>query len=62
MVDIQSISAALASLKVAGEMASALKDVSDATTVQGKVFDLQRVILAAQQSGIAAQAGQANLI
>lgn len=62
LVDIQSISAALSSLKAAGEIASALKDVRDATLVQGKVFDLQREILAAQQAAIGAQLGQTELL
>jgi hypothetical protein len=62
MLDIQSISVALSSLKAAGEMASALKDVRDATLLQSKVFDLQREILSAQQAAISAQIGQSEMI
>lgn len=57
----QSISTALASLKIAGDMAASLIGVRDATQMQGKVFDLQREILSAQQSAINAHSGQSEL-
>jgi hypothetical protein len=56
------IAAALSSLKTAGDMAKALKDVHDATTVQGKVFELQRVILEAQGQAMEAREAQTALV
>lgn len=55
MVDITAIGGALSSLKMAYEITKAMKDLDDATKVQGIVFELQRVILEAQGSAIEAR-------
>lgn len=62
VVDLGAISAGIASLKTAADMAKAVADVSTAVGVQGKVFELQRAILAAQQDTFAAQQTQSALL
>jgi hypothetical protein len=56
------IAAALTSLKVASEIAKALKGVRDLSLVQSKVIELQGEILSAQSSAFAAQEAQASLL
>jgi hypothetical protein len=62
MSDLQAIGAALGGLKTAAELAKAFVDVKSAVDVQGKVFELQRVILAAQQDTFTAQQTQSALL
>lgn len=62
MIDLQSISSAITSLRAAGEMASSLKGITDATLLQSKVFELQREILSAQQAAMQSQYGEFELI
>ncbi len=61
MVDL-AIGGALASLKTAGEIAGSFLKVRDIALVQGKVIELQSVILAAQQSAMTAQGEQLALL
>ena len=49
------IASALTSLKAAFDMTKAMKDIRDATSFQGKVFELQRTILEAQSQAIEAR-------
>lgn len=58
----EEISAAFASLKTAGEIAKAMSDLRDASAFQTKAIDLQREILAAQSSAMAAHAAQTALV
>jgi rubrerythrin len=50
------------SLKSAFELSKAFLDVKGAVEIQGKVFELQRVILAAQQDALTANEAQATLL
>lgn len=52
----------LSSLKSAGDLLKSIRETKDANLVMGKVFDLSREILDAQQGAIAAQASQAQLL
>lgn len=61
MVDIASISAALGGLKAASDIASGMMELKAGVDVQTKVIELQREILSAQQSAMAAQADQSAL-
>jgi hypothetical protein len=62
MVDMSAISIVATSLNTAVNIAKAMVDVRDATVIQGKVFELQRAILEAQQSVFAANAERSALI
>lgn len=62
MVDIASIQAAAGSLKAASDIISGLLKLKIGTEVQGKVVELQREILAAQSSAMAAQTDQFSLL
>jgi hypothetical protein len=61
MSEFQAVAATLTSIKAAGDLVSAFLDVRGAIQEQGKVFELQRVILAAHQSALASQEAQASL-
>ena len=62
MVDITAIGVVANSLNAAVNIAKAMIDVRDATTFQGKVFELQRAIIDAQQSVFAANDERSALI
>ncbi len=61
-MDMSSITAAIGSLKTASDIAKAMKDINDASLVQGKTIELQSEILSAQSSAIAAQSEQFSLL
>jgi hypothetical protein len=62
MSEFQAVASTLVGLKAAGDLVKALLDVQGAIKEQGKVFELQRIILAAHQSALAAQEAQASLL
>jgi hypothetical protein len=62
MVDMSAIGVVANSLNTAVNIAKAMVDVRDATAFQGKVFELQRAIIDAQQSVLAANAERSALI
>jgi len=62
MPDITSIGAALTGLKTAADIAKTLIDMKATAETQGKVIELQSVILAAQSSALDAQAAQSELL
>jgi hypothetical protein len=62
MSEIQAVTATLISLKTASDMVKAFLDVRGAVQEQGKIFELQRVILAAHQSALDAQEAQSALL
>jgi Zn finger protein HypA/HybF involved in hydrogenase expression len=61
MPDMGSISAAISSLKTAADLAKGFFDLKEAAAVQGKVIELQRVILNAQSSALEGQSDQQKL-
>ncbi len=61
-MDMGSIAAALGGLKTAGEIAKTLLQMKSDAERQGKVIELQSVILAAQSSAIAAQSDQFTML
>jgi hypothetical protein len=61
MVEMASIGAAISGLKAAGELAGSFLKLRDVAAVQGKVIELQTVILSAQQSALSAQSEQLAL-
>jgi hypothetical protein len=62
MVDISAIAGLATSLRSIVEITKAMKDVQDANTIQTKVFELTREIMAAQSCALAAQAAQSDLL
>jgi hypothetical protein len=62
MGDMSAISVISISLNTAINIAKTMVDVRDATTFQGKVFELQRAIIDAQQNIFAANAERSSLI
>ena len=62
MVDVDSIQAAVTSLKTATDIAKGFLDLRSISQVQGKVVELQAEILAAQTSALAAQSDQMTLL
>jgi hypothetical protein len=62
MVDVSATGVVATSLNTAVNIAKAMMDVHDATAVQGKVFELQRAIIEAQQSVFAANEERTALI
>lgn len=52
----------LSSLKSAADIARAMTEIRDATTVQTKAFELTREIIAAQQGTLSALAAQQSLL
>ena len=62
MIDFGSIAAAVSGLKTAGDIAKGMLDLKAAGDVQGKVIELQNVILNAQSSALAAQSEQMILL
>lgn len=62
MVDMSAIGAVATSLNTAVNIAKAMMDVRDATIIQGKVFELQRAIIDAQQSVFAANQERSTLV
>jgi hypothetical protein len=61
-MDMGAISAIAASLNTAANIAKAMKDLHDASIVQGKVIELQGAILEAQQSLFSANQERAALV
>ena len=62
MVDMTTIGVVATSLNTIVNITKAMKDVQDATLIQGKVFELQRAIIDAQQSVFAANEERTALI
>jgi hypothetical protein len=62
MSEVQAVAATLVSLKTAGDMLKAFIDVRGAIQEQGKIFELQRVILSAHQSALDAKEAQTTLL
>lgn len=62
MPDMASIGAAVSSLKAAHDIAKGMLSIRDAGMIQGKVIELQREILSAQSSALAAQSDQFTLL
>jgi hypothetical protein len=62
MVDLTAIGVVSTSLNTAINIAKAMVDIRDAAAFQGKVFELQRAIIDAQQSVFAANAERTSLI
>ena len=62
MSEAQAVTVTLASLKMAGDMVKAFLDVRGAIQEQGKIFELQRVILSAHQSALDVQEAQSSLL
>lgn len=62
MVDVSAIGVVATSLNTLINMTKAMKDVHDATLIDGKVFELQRAILETQQSVFAANEERTALI
>lgn len=62
MSDLRDAAALVGSLKAAFDLTKAFIDVRGAVKEQEKVFELQRVILAAQQSALDAQGAQTTLL
>ena len=62
MVDVTAIGVVAHSLNAAVNIAKAMIDVRDATAFQGKVFELQRAIIDAQQNVFAANDERSTLI
>jgi hypothetical protein len=61
-IDMGSISALTTSLQSAVEIAKALIGLRDAAAIQGKMIELQGVIMSAQASALTAQADQFTLL
>jgi hypothetical protein len=61
MSEIQAVATTLITLKTASDMVKKFLDVRGAIHEQEKIFELQRVILAAHQSALDAQEAQASL-
>ncbi len=61
MSEIQAVAATLISLQTASNMVKTFLDVRGAINEQEKIFELQRVILAAHQSALTAQEAQSAL-
>jgi hypothetical protein len=61
-MDMSAIAGLASSLKVAGDITKALVDLRDAQLVQAKVIELQREIMAAQGSALAALAERSELM
>jgi uncharacterized membrane protein len=62
MLYIGSLSAAVSSLKAAGDIAKAMLTLRDATQLQGKVIELNATILAAQNCALVAQSAQSEML
>ena len=62
MIDMGTIASTIGSIKTAGEIAKGFLDLKEATAFQGKVIELQGVIMAAQTSALAAQSDQFTLL
>jgi hypothetical protein len=62
MADMGMISAAIASLRLASDMAKTAVSLRDFTKLNETVIELQRVILAAQSDALAAQSDQFTLL
>ncbi len=61
MVDVTAIVTAMSGLKAATDIAKGIFDIKSISEVQGKVIELQSVILVAQGSAMAAQSEQYSL-
>lgn len=61
-MDIGSIASLATSLKTAGDITKAMIDLRDAQAMQTKVIDLNREIMTAQNSALAAYADQAAML
>ena len=61
-MDMSLIQGTISGLKVAGDIAKSLYDLKSISDIQGKVIELQRAILSAQSSALAANADQTAMI
>jgi hypothetical protein len=62
MVDISAIAGLVSSLKAAGEITKAMVGLRDAAMIQGKVIELNGIILSAQSSALEANVSQFSLL
>lgn len=62
MADMMMLQGAITGLKTAGEIAKRLLQLKAAVDIQAQAFDLQRAILDAQESALAAQSEQSAMI
>lgn len=62
MTDLTLIAGIGTNLKTAADIAKAMMGLRDASLIQGKVIELQSVILAAQSSALAAQSQQMSAL
>lgn len=62
MSDLRDAAAVVTGLRAAYDLSKAFLDVRSAVSEQAKVFELQRVILAAQADALTAQAAQSALL
>lgn len=62
MSEMMFISQTLTSLKSAHDIAKAMLTIRDATLIQGKILELQGIILSAQESALASNAAQFALV
>jgi hypothetical protein len=62
MPDMSSIAAAIGSLKTAADITKGFLDLKEAAAVQGKIIELQGIILSAQSSALAGQSEQLTLL
>jgi hypothetical protein len=62
MPDLTAIMSGISALQTASELAKGLVNLRDTALIQGKVIELQSVILSAQSSALSAQAEQAALL
>jgi len=61
-MDMSLIQGTVAGLKLASDIAKGFLELKSLSDVQGKVIELQRAILSAQDSALAAHANQATMI
>jgi hypothetical protein len=61
-MDFGQAAAVITSLKTVGEIATAMKDVKDATVFQTKAFELTREIMSAQQAAMSSMMAQQAMI
>jgi hypothetical protein len=62
VVDMTAIAGLVSSLKAATDISKAMIGLRDTALVQGKVIELQGIILSAQQSALSAQSDQFTLL
>lgn len=62
MVDMAAIAVVSTSLKAAADITKAMVGLRDASMIQGKIIELQGVILSAQQGALTTQSDQFSLL